>query len=476
MEKVLIIDGSTMSRLGLKARLSMTYPDVVEADSADAALQALRDGPPPDLIVLTDGGLCRPAADLLTEIRASPAGRHAAVVMLTHATDSLSRVRLLEAGADDVAPRTEAEGRFYARMRGLLRARAAAEELRLRDATGVMLGMAETAEEFRPAPRPAQVTIVAQDRATAVVWQAALSQRAPHAYQPLSMSEALRWAAPMATGEIFVIDLDAVEPKQVTVLISDIRSREDTRHAEVLVVTREPDNPAAGDALDLGAGALMSDGFDPAEMLLRLGVLMRRKRTAEALRRRLADGMRASVTDALTGLYNRRYALPHLHKLAAGAALSGTHFAVIVADIDHFKSVNDRFGHAGGDIALVAVADLLRDNLRAADTVARIGGEEFLILMPDAGRAEAAIASERLRRRVAETPIHLPGQAAPLHCTISLGITLATGADGEDGCAVDRLLARADRALYAAKAAGRDRVLFDDTPCFVGPRPQAAGR
>ncbi|MBY6089099.1 diguanylate cyclase [Maritimibacter alkaliphilus] len=527
VEKVLIIDASATSRIALKARLALTYATVREARSAEEGLQSLRDGPSPDLILLGDTLLSVPTAELIAQLRADPAGQHAAIVALTRHASRSHRARLLEAGADDVAPLGEREGRFNARLRSLLRARAAAEELRLRDATGTMLGLAETAETFRgPAP-PARVVVVTRQPAVAADWAATLARHSTHEVTALSITEALRGTRGSAP-DVYVIDIDTADKADVAALISGIRAREETRHAEVLALTRDRDTPVAADALDLGAGALMSEGFDPAEMLLRLQILMRRKRTGAALRQRLADGMRASVTDPLTGLYNRRYALSHLARMIADAAGTGRPFAVALADIDHFKTVNDRFGHAAGDVALIAVADLLRDNLRSRDMVARIGGEEFLIAMPDTGRAEAEIVAERLRRRLAETPIPLPAREERLHCTLSLGVALAgplsdTGAAPAPGigpgreqssgqgngpgamqgaaprtrsatcptavqtaahapasgwgaglgvasprdalphqpaieAAAEHLIARADRALYEAKALGRDRV------------------
>ena len=209
---------------------------------------------------------------------------------------------------------------------------------------------------------------------------------------------------------------------------------------------------------------------DERELALRIATLIRRKRMADDLRSTLRDGMRAAVTDPLTGLYNRRYALPHLARLADHAAQSGRRFAVMLADLDHFKGINDRFGHAAGDAVLVEVARRLRANLRAVDLIARIGGEEFLIALPDTNRTEARVAARRLCRIIGQDPFDLPGHTAPVPLTVSIGVAmghrpvqLQDAVDDPLRDTVQRLLDRADQALYGAKTCGRNQVTISNT-------------
>lgn len=163
------------------------------------------------------------------------------------------------------------------------------------------------------------------------------------------------------------------------------------------------------------------------------------------------------MTDALTGLHNRRYAEPHLARIAAHAAAAGRRFAVMVIDIDRFKAVNDTLGHAAGDAVLVEVAARLKGNLRAVDLIARIGGEEFLIALPDTTLEAARGTAERLRRIVADTAVRLPGGGSA-KVTISVGLAMGGAGDSDGETGMQALVARADRALLAAKSDGRDRV------------------
>lgn len=161
---------------------------------------------------------------------------------------------------------------------------------------------------------------------------------------------------------------------------------------------------------------------------------------------------RLARRDALTGLLNRRAIDDVLDDEAHRARRLGTPFSVLMIDVDHFKSINDRFGHAAGDRALQHLATLLSGQMRDIDRVARYGGEEFIVLLPATTAAEAAVLAERLRERVASLPMVWEDQDMPL--TVSIGLAQWAGPQDQPG----PLVSRADAALYRAKAGGRNRV------------------
>ena len=177
-----------------------------------------------------------------------------------------------------------------------------------------------------------------------------------------------------------------------------------------------------------------------------------------ALMRSDVDHRTEAVIDGLTGMLNRRALDQRLQELTAQAQITGQPIAVIAADIDHFKRVNDEHGHATGDAVLVEVAYRLRKALRAFDLAYRVGGEEFLIVLPGADVAAAADLAEQLRAAVAAEP------AAGLWVTMSFGVAGSAG----PGLQRELLLDEADTALYAAKARGRDQVVAADQPASAG--------
>jgi diguanylate cyclase (GGDEF)-like protein len=157
----------------------------------------------------------------------------------------------------------------------------------------------------------------------------------------------------------------------------------------------------------------------------------------------------AAVVDRLTGSLNRRALEARGVQVLHQARVMRAPVSVVLGDLDHFKRVNDAHGHAHGDLVLREVAERLEDNLRATETVFRLGGEEFVVLLPGCPAADAEAVAERLRAAVAAEPV------AALPLTMSFGVA-TMDPDEEDG--LEALLARADAALYAAKRDGRDRV------------------
>ena len=157
--------------------------------------------------------------------------------------------------------------------------------------------------------------------------------------------------------------------------------------------------------------------------------------------------------DELTGVYNRRYIMGAINAEKNRAERSGERFCVLILDIDHFKKINDRFGHLAGDRALVAFSKAITSQLRAIDCFGRFGGEEFLLLMPGTRQAGVLTGAERIRGCVEQTNFSDTGIDAKM--TVSIGV-----AEYQPGESVEEILARADRALYDAKAKGRNRVEF----------------
>lgn len=173
--------------------------------------------------------------------------------------------------------------------------------------------------------------------------------------------------------------------------------------------------------------------------------------------RRQRDEMRElAQSDPLTGLGNRRTALARLQDEVDRRRALGTEFGLVYVDIDHFKQINDGFGHASGDRVLSGVAQLLRQLVRASDVVARLGGDEFVLILVGADEATSLRLAERVRERIELLPLVGSGPEAPLSCTASIGVV---GSVRYPEAGAEELLRRADEAMYAAKKGGRNRVV-----------------
>jgi len=181
----------------------------------------------------------------------------------------------------------------------------------------------------------------------------------------------------------------------------------------------------------------------------------------------LHDATRDASTDALTGLPNRRAFDATLRSMAGDAMNSGAELAVVLLDIDHFKQVNDHWGHRTGDEVLASVAEILTRTVRGGDFAARYGGEEFALILPDTGRRGGLAVAENVREAVAAQPLAIA--TGQLSVTLSAGISCYLPGEPLGEC-----LARSDAALYCAKHAGRNRVVFGTAPPRSAPAHEVA--
>ena len=452
---ILIVDDVATNRIVLKVKLSVACYGTLQAADGAAALSLARSRQP-DLILLdmllpdiSGIAVCR-------RLKSDPATRDIPVVMITAARDAAARREALRAGADDFLPKPVDETMLLARIRSLLRARETEAELRLRDVTDRAIGFAEEPGGFEA---PGTMALVAGDRETALGWRRMLAPLLPDRLVVLPHETALAESGPVP--DVYMIAADLGRSGEGLRLMSELRSRAPTRHAAICIVLPPAAADAAAMALDLGASELIDPSSDAEETALRLAAQLRRKRQADRLRASVKTGLQLAVTDPLTGLYNRRYALPHLSRIAERAAQTGRRYAVLAMDLDRFKAVNDTFGHAAGDAVLAEVAQRMRDSLRPVDLLARIGGEEFIAVIPDTTLATARAAAERICRVIEALPVTLPEAAGTVAVTVSIGLVMggpdpkrpndppATGAE---------VMARADAALLAAKSEGRNQV------------------
>jgi two-component system cell cycle response regulator len=248
-------------------------------------------------------------------------------------------------------------------------------------------------------------------------------------------------------------------------LCSQLRSHERTRQVPILLMIDEGDMNRVAKGLELGANDYVIKPIDRNELQARVRTQIRRKRYQDRLRANYEQSLSLALTDSLTGVFNRRYVSAHLPRLLDRAADSNKPVSILMFDIDHFKRVNDTFGHDIGDEVLKEVAERASRNLRNFDLVARLGGEEFVVIMPDTDGESALMVAERLRNRIGDTVFRISAPVGEIVVTVSVGVAVG----GRVGDTVETLIKRSDEALYEAKRSGRNRVVADkrDIPLSV---------
>jgi len=441
--RVLVVDDVPANLRLLEAKLRAEYFEVALAASGPEAL-ALATAWSPDIVLLD---VMMPGMDgyeVCRRLKAQEATAHIPVVMVTALTDQAERVRGLEAGADDFISKPVDTTLLFARLRALLRVKQVLDAWRQRAETAKELGF-ETPSAPEEEFIGARVLLAGGDAAEVAVVAEALS--ADGILVEHAPDEAAAWDRLQALLHDLVLVSLPLAGGDALRLASRLRAHGESRDLPLILLAAEDQRAAVLRAFDLGASDHVMRPVDPPELRARVRNQLRRRRYQDLLRESLDRSLEMAVTDALTGLRNRRYVRRHLESLLR----SGATAAVLLMDVDRFKPLNDRYGHAAGDAALKEVAARLREHLRAVDVVARYGGEEFLVVMAGAMEEEASAVADRLRAAVADAPFSIGPVALPI--TMSIGIAVAHGQTASDG-----LIAAADAALYRAKEGGRNRV------------------
>ncbi len=448
--RVLIIDPIATNRILLKVRLAASNYRVLQASALSEGV-SLAGSAMPDLIVIDHNLIAADVTALgdLTDAHPCP------IVVLTPPEGLVARAQMLAAGAADCLQKPINDALLLARLRSLMRFETTRRETGLRDDTSRALGLAEDGVGFAP---QSHVSVVTATPAQSQNWARQLRRETSAQVSAHSLDDVLDFGEGDAVPDLFLLALSDDEEPLNLQAITELRSRAATRSAAIIAVTPQDAPVTAAMALDLGADDVTSCPFDAAEVGLRITTQLRHKHRADHLRATVQHGLQAAVTDPLTGLSNRRYALAHLKQIAERAAAEGAPYAVMILDIDRFKLVNDSYGHAAGDRVLRALSSCLSDNLRSVDMVARLGGEEFVIALPDTGEAEARIVAERLRQLVCDMPVVIDAKTT-LRVSVSIGLTIALP-EATDCTDPTDLLEQADTALYGAKDNGRNQVIM----------------
>jgi two-component system cell cycle response regulator len=389
---------------------------------------------------------------VVKQVRSNPQFSSTPILAIASENDQTARLAALSAGINDVLIHPINDHLMQARIRSLLRDQGQVDALRPPEQRAI--GLAEPVADFST---PAHVALVTATPARASHWRMRLSEHLPHRITTSQFTDISN--VMNAKPDAVVVEISDDKGPRLT---ADLCARGKLRDMAILGVATTEDPYLVADALDRGAQDVMQGDFRPEELALRLTSQLRKKASAAQLRATMKQDLKAALVDPLTGLYNRRYAVPQLAQLAREAELQQTCYAIMLADLDHFKQINDAYGHVAGDTILTETAKRLREPLSGSDLVARIGGEEFLIAVPHMPKALALSMANAVRNQINARPFRVDASPKPIDLTISIGL-LCGPIPGLKQCSSDDeiaryLIDRADRALYAAKGHGRNRV------------------
>ncbi|WP_349357297.1 PleD family two-component system response regulator [Stappia sp.] len=447
--RILVVDDVKANVRLLEARLSAEYFDVRAAESGPDALDTIARWPCD--IVLLD--VMMPGMDgfeVCRRIKADPRTAHIPVVMITALDHADDRIKGLRAGADEFLTKPVNDIALVARVKNLVSLKRVTDELRLRAQTGSQFGLAPAVEADRTAP--GRVLLV-DDRPSSYARLAEILREETRVDVETDPAEALIDAAETPYDVVLLnLGLAGHDPLR---LVSQLRALERTRLVPIVLLCDADDRTRVMRALDLGVNDTIMRPVERTELLLRVRAQIARKRATDRLASDVEQTIAMAITDPLTGLRNRHYLESHLDRLVRQAQEGDLPLSVLVIDIDRFKQVNDRYGHDAGDAVIAEVAARLKAHTRGLDLACRLGGEEFVILMPETPAEAAEKVGERLRAVIEGAPFALPEEAGHLPVTVSVGVAGLLG--GKDSGA--RLIKRADIALYQAKTAGRNRVV-----------------
>jgi two-component system cell cycle response regulator len=452
--RVLVVDDVPANVKLLEARLSAEYFDVTTAYSGAEAL-AVCERAECDIVLLDVMMPDMDGFEVCRKLKSNPATHHIPVVMVTALDQPSDRVRGLEAGADDFLTKPVTDVALVSRVRSLARLKMVTDELRMRALTSKEIGIQGPERDAVSESGRGGRILVVDDRQSSYERVVATLSTEHTVEVEADPNEALFHAAE-GNYDLVIVSL-GLQNFDGLRLCSQVRSLERTRNTPILAVAEADNNQRLIRGLEIGVNDYLIRPIDKNEMLARVRTQIKKKRYTERLRDNVQASIEMAITDALTGLFNRRYMETHLTTLLEQAASRGKPLAVLILDIDYFKAINDGHGHDAGDDVLREFSLRIRKSIRNIDLACRYGGEEFVIVMPETDMAVATMVAERIRRRIASEPFAIQDGTGKLDVTISIGIAALAGV-ADTAAAV---LKRADTALYRAKRDGRNRVVPD---------------
>ena len=444
---VLVVDDLDANVKLLEAKLLSEYYTVITANSGLGALQSLTQNKID--IVLLD--VMMPGMDgfeTCAKIKSNPETTHIPVVMVTALSEIEDRIKGLEAGADEFLTKPINDTALFARVKSLSRMKTVIDELRLRNSTAAELGgqVIEPKENFTES----KILLLDDDVIQAKNIKAILGKLTQQ-IQSLSAPDDIDSLGSFIPDLVIIsCQIDIEDPLRIGVML---RSKPIFKNAVLMFLAEEENMPMVIRGMELGINDYFIYPVDASELQARVRTQLRRKQYQDDLRTELEESVDLSTKDGLTGLFNRRYFDIHIKQMTERVKGSGHKLCMMMLDMDHFKEVNDTYGHQAGDAVLKTLAATLKASFRVTDLIARYGGEEFVVLL-STDLEDAKMIAEKTRAAIETVDFVIPTQAQPLKKTTSIGLAAFNPDES-----IESFIGRVDKALYEAKETGRNKVV-----------------
>ncbi|MCA4775193.1 PleD family two-component system response regulator [Wolbachia endosymbiont of Mansonella ozzardi] len=453
--KILVVDDVLSNVKLLEARLKAEYYTVIVAHDGKEAVDLVAKQQP-DIILLDIMMPKINGFEVCKSLKSNPLTTHIPIIMVTALHDTHDRVQGINAGADDFLTKPIDETALSARIRSLTRLKMVIDELRLRGETNAEIGgvTGSSIMDYSNQIFNANILVVDEDVFQAEQIYNVLSQRFCSIKVLNDPTEALKIGIE-DNYDLIISDMQFSQTDGLR-LCSEFRSKVETRYTPILILSEDYDKNNLVKALNVGANDYLTVPLDESELIARVNLQVKRKRYQDALRMNLFNNAEMSIKDPLTNCYNRRYFDTHLKNIVKDSVEKDRRLSLMILDIDYFKVVNDDFGHSAGDELLKQMQKRISENIRVTDLLARFGGEEFVVVMPDTNISDAYTVAERIREIIATETFALSGENTTHSVTVSIGVAEMQKSDLNN---IKKFIVRADRYLYKAKNDGRNRVV-----------------
>jgi len=444
--KVLLVDDEPLNVQLMETRLAIAGYQVVTAANGDEGLaQAFKTKPDIILLDIMMPGLN--GYQITSKLKEDPDLKIIPVVLLTALEDTEAKVKGLNAGADDFLSKPINQLELLARIRSLIKLKRLQEELM--QVNRVSQPPAEVRTDIQEISQIC-ILLVEDDKMAAAYTRFNLEQAGYKVYIAKDGAEARTFLTKehpaLILLDIMLPDINGLD------LLAEIKKNKKMEHIPVIIVSAIGDLEVRIRGIETGADDYLVKPVNHLEMLARVKANLRKNQLSHKLKSDLDAAVTQAITDALTRLYNRNYLNISMEREILAAKRYGKGFSLLMIDIDHFKDINDTFGHLTGDSVLQEIGILLKETVRAVDIVVRYGGEEFVVLLQETGINGAIAAAEHAREAVEK---HKFAKLKDTVITVSIGVTEFWPTDS----GMEMIIARADHAMYQAKQAGRNRVV-----------------